>query len=392
MRLNKCILSLLLVFSTLSFAQPTLSDHAKISILTIGTADELYAKFGHSAIRIQDAAQGIDVVYNYGQFDFNTPNFYLKFTQGKLLYRLSRISFANFLYDYEVENRWVKEQQLLLSSKENNELFAFLENNYLPENRYYKYDFLFDNCSTRIPAALKSVLGDKLIFEYGHLKNHYTFRELIHQNLEVNSWSNFGIDLALGSVIDRKATPSEHMFLPIYVYKQLPNTKINKQPLVLDDKLLLDTKPVVKNTDFFTSPLFWLTVASIVIIGITYSNFKSKTRSRIVDFTLFFITGLAGLIIVLLWFATDHQATAKNFNFLWTFPLNLIIAFVVLKKKKMPKWIISYMYLLLAGIFISIAIWLFKVQIFNILIIPILITLVVRYSFLIYSERSNIVH
>ena len=392
MRLNKCILSLLLVFSTLAFAQPTLSDHAKISILTIGTADELYAKFGHSAIRIQDAAQGIDVVYNYGQFDFNTPNFYLKFTQGKLLYRLSRISFANFLYDYEVENRWVKEQQLLLSSKENNELFAFLENNYLPENRYYKYDFLFDNCSTRIPAALKYVLGDKLTFEYGHLKDHYTFRELIHQNLEVNSWSNFGIDLALGSVIDRKATPSEHMFLPIYVYKQLPNTKINKQPLVLDDKLLLDTKPVVKNTDFFTSPLFWLTVASIVIIGITYSNFKSKTRSRIVDFTLFFITGLAGLIIVLLWFATDHQATAKNFNFLWTFPLNLIIAFVVLKKKKMPKWIISYMYLLLAGIFISIAIWLFKVQIFNILIIPILITLVVRYSFLIYSERSNIVH
>ncbi|SMC84164.1 lipoprotein N-acyltransferase Lnb domain-containing protein [Cellulophaga tyrosinoxydans] len=392
MRLYKCILSLLLVFSTLAFAQPTLSDHAKISILTIGTADELYAKFGHSAIRIQDAAQGIDVVYNYGQFDFNTPNFYLKFTQGKLLYRLSRISFANFLYDYEVENRWVKEQQLLLSSKENNELFAFLENNYLPENRYYKYDFLFDNCSTRIPAALKSVLGNKLIFEYGHLKDHYTFRELIHQNLEVNSWSNFGIDLALGSVIDRKATPSEHMFLPIYVYKQLPNTKINKQPLVLDDKLLLDTKPVVKNTNFFTSPLFWLTLVSIVIIGITYSNFKSKTRSRIVDFTLFFITGLAGLIIVLLWFATDHQATAKNFNFLWTFPLNLIIAFVVLKKKKMPKWILSYMYLLLAGIFISLAIWLFKVQIFNILIIPILIALVVRYSFLIYSERSNIVH
>ena len=392
MRLNKCILSLLLVFSTLAFAQPTLSDHAKISILTIGTADELYAKFGHSAIRIQDAAQGIDVVYNYGQFDFNTPNFYLKFTQGKLLYRLSRISFANFLYDYEVENRWVKEQQLLLSSKENNELFAFLENNYLPENRYYKYDFLFDNCSTRIPAALKSVLGDKLNFEYGHLKDHYTFRELIHQNLEVNSWSNFGIDLALGSVIDRKATPSEHMFLPIYVYKQLPNTKINKQPLVLDDKLLLDTKPVVKNTNFFSSPLFWLTLASIVIIGITYSNFKSKTRSRIVDFTLFFITGLAGLIIVLLWFATDHQATAKNFNFLWTFPLNLIIAFVVLKKKKMPKWILSYMYLLLVGIFISIAIWLFKVQIFNILITPILIALVVRYSFLIYSERSNIVH
>ena len=392
MRLKKFIFSLLLVFSALGFAQPILTNQAKLSVLTIGTADELYAKFGHSAFRVQDPALGIDVVYNYGQFDFNTPNFYLKFTQGKLLYRLSRISFANFLYDYELENRWVREQELVLSADEKNQLFKFLEHNYLPENRYYKYDFLFDNCSTRIPAALKTVLGDQLTFNYNHLKDHFTFRELIHQNLEVNSWSNFGIDLALGSVIDRKATPWEHLFLPIYVYKQLPNTLIDNNPLVIGDKLLLDVKSTAKSANFFISPLFWLTLLSLFVIGLTYKDFKNKTRSRILDFTLFFITGIAGLIIALLWFATDHQATAKNFNFLWTFPFNLIVAFVVLKRNKIPKWLSSYILVLLAGILISILIWLIKVQIFSVLIIPILIALVIRYSFLFYTQRSNIVH
>ena len=392
MKLKLSILGLLLFFSVLGFAQPYLSNESKISLLTIGTADELYAKFGHSAIRIQDSRLDIDLVYNYGQFDFNTPNFYLKFTQGKLLYRLSRVSFGNFIYDYEIENRWVREQELLLSTNDKNALFKFLEHNYIPENRYYKYDFLFDNCSTRIPAALKSVLGDRLTFDYNHLEDHFTFRELIHQNLEVNSWSNFGIDLALGSVIDRKATPWEHLFLPIYVYKQLPNTKIDNNPLVIGDQLLLDTKPVDKSANFFMSPLFWLSLLSLIVLVITYKDYKNKTRTRTLDFTLFLITGIAGLIIVLLWFATDHQATAKNFNFLWTFPLNLIAAFILLKKSIAPKWFTIYLFQLLAGIGLAIILWLFKVQIFSILIIPILLTLVVRYSFLIYYQRSARVH
>lgn len=392
MPFKKYILFLLLSFSLFGFSQPILSPKSKISILTVGTADELYAKFGHSAIRVQDPALRIDVVYNYGHFDFNTPNFYVKFTQGKLLYSLVRESFTGFLYGYELENRWVKEQDLQLNLEERNDFLKFLENNHLPENKYYKYDFLFDNCSTRLPEALKTVLGDKLVFDYKHLENQYTFRELIHQNLDVNSWSNFGIDLALGSVIDREATPWEHLFLPIYVYKQFPYATLNGKKLVSNDRTLLKETPVEKENNFFLSPLFWLSLLSMVICLITLKDYKAKKRSRYLDFALFLITGLAGLLIVFLWFGTDHQATAKNFNFLWTFPLNSIVAFLIYKKTTYPKWIMPYLILLLVFIFVAMLLWAFKVQIFSILIIPIVFALVVRYSFLIYTQRSARVH
>ncbi len=373
------------------YSQPKLSSKSTISILTVGTADELYAKFGHSAIRVKDPNLGIDVVYNYGHFDFNTPNFYYKFTCGKLLYELSRGSFSRFMYSYEVENRWVKEQKLNLTTEEKNSFLAFLENNYKPDNRYYKYDFLFDNCSTRIPEALKTVLGDKLTFDYSHLTKKYTFRELLHQNLEVNSWSNFGIDLALGSIIDREATPWEHLFLPIYVYKQLPHTKVNGKDIITSDKTLLDVTPKKTQNNFFLSPIYILSLFLIVVAYITYKDYKNHTRSKWLDFILLFVTGIAGLLIVFLWLGTDHKATANNFNFLWTFPLNIVLAFFILKDN-LPKWATTYLYALIGFLVLAMLIWIFKVQDFSILILPIVILLAIRYSFLIYKQRSARVH
>ncbi len=392
MCLKKTLLLLAILFSICGFSQPELSSSSTISALTVGTADELYSKFGHSAIRVQDPVLGIDVVYNYGHFDFNTPNFYVKFTRGKLLYALARERFSDFLYGYELENRWVREQQLNLSTAQKNKLLKFLENNYLPENRFYKYDFLFDNCSTRIPDALVSVLKEDLAFDYSYLDNAYTFRQLIHQNLEVNSWSNFGIDLALGSVIDRKATPYEHLFLPIYVYDQLQNTSLNGDKFVTKDTLLIDVKPVAATSNFLLSPFFWLSVLGIIILLITYKDYKNQTRSGWLDFMLFFTTGLAGLLIVFLWLGTDHKATANNYNFLWTFPLNAFVAFALLKKTGIPKSLNIYITIILAFLVLSLLIWVLKIQIFSPLVLLIILPLGVRYLFLIYSQRSSRLH
>jgi hypothetical protein len=389
---KKTLFLLAILFSICGFSQPELSSSSTISALTVGTADELYSKFGHSAIRVQDPVLGIDIVYNYGYFDFNTPNFYVKFTRGKLLYSLVRERFSGFLYGYELENRWVREQQLNLSTAQKNQLLKFLENNYLPENRFYKYDFLFDNCSTRIPDALVSVLKEDLEFDYAHLDNAFTFRQLIHQNLEVNSWSNFGIDLALGSVIERKATPYEHLFLPIYVYDQLQNTSLNGAKFVTKDTLLLDVKPAAAASNFLLSPIFWLSLMGIIILLITFKDYKSQTRSAWLDFLLFFTTGLAGLLIVFLWLGTDHKATANNYNFLWTFPLNAFVAFVLLKKTTIPKWLSTYITALLVFLVLSLLIWVLKIQIFSPLILLIIAPLGVRYLFLIYSQRSNRLH
>ena len=143
----------------------TLSEAAEISIITIGPGKNLYDKFGHSAFRVKDEANGIDWAYNYGTYDFNTPNFYTKFAQGKLNYNLSVAYFEAFYQNYVQENRWVKEQVLNLSSTEKNELFQYLQNNATPENRGYLYDFFFDNCATRIRDVLKAVLGEELQYK-----------------------------------------------------------------------------------------------------------------------------------------------------------------------------------------------------------------------------------
>ena len=244
MRFHKIIVLLFIAFSSLGFSQEmVLSPLSKISLLTVGTGDELYSKFGHSAFRIQDPSIGVDRIYDYGGFDFDQPGFYLKFVQGKLNYRMSGYKTEGFIKSYELENRWVKEQTLNLTQAERNEIFAFLQNNYRKENRYYLYDFLFDNCATKIPEVLQKGLNDKLKFNYPHLEQTFTFRQLIHQSLDENAWATFGIDLALGSIIDRKATPWEHQFLPVYVYEQLKQTTINGETFVVNEELLVEQKP-----------------------------------------------------------------------------------------------------------------------------------------------------
>lgn len=389
MQLKKIIPFLFLAVATLGFTQETvLSPLSKISLLTVGTGDELYSKFGHSGFRIQDPTLGVDRIYDYGGFDFDPPGFYVKFARGKLNYRMSGYKTEGFIEGYKTENRWVKEQTLNLSQAERNEIFTFLQNNYRKENRYYLYDFLFDNCATKIPEVLKNALGDKLKFSYPHLEETFTFRQLIHQSLDENAWATFGIDLALGSIIDRKATPWEHQFLPLYVDKQMSNTTINGKAFVLNEKLLVKEKPIDKNVLFLLTPLFWLIVFMTSIVVITYFDHKKKKRTRWLDFSLFFITGAAGLLIFFLWFMTDHVFTKTNFNLLWAFPLNFILAFILTKRKAPTNWIIKLLCGLIALIAITVILWLLKIQIFSPLLIFILVALTARYLYLIHFFKQ----
>lgn len=366
-----------------------LSPQGQISILTCGPGTALYSKFGHTAIRVQDPVQGIDWVYNYGTFDFNKPNFYSNFARGRMIYTLSRSDFPRYLYDYQLENRWVKEQLLNIFADEKNQLFQFLENNLKPKNRDYRYDFLYDNCSTKIPGILKHLLGDELNFKRDHLEKLYTFRELIHQNLNVNSWSSFGIDLALGSVIDKKASPEEHMFLPNYVLRQLNNSTLLNEPLVSRERTILDLQNVDTGNYFTTSPLFWFLLMLFFTAAITFIDYKNNTRSRWLDFFIFFVTGLPGFLILILWFLTEHTATANNFNILWAFPINFILAFYVVRKAPLPNWISKYLIALLGMLVLILIIWIARVQIFSILLMIILITLTIRYVYLYQLSKKS---
>ncbi|MUH36614.1 DUF4105 domain-containing protein [Zobellia amurskyensis] len=388
MQLKKLLFILLFSFSVLGNAQaPDLTPLSKISVITCGPGSELYSTFGHSAIRVEDSSLGINAVYNYGTFDFTTPNFYMKFTRGKLEYTLARQSFPYFLKEYEYENRWVNSQQLKLTLAQRQELFNFLETNYLPENRDYKYDFFYNNCATKIWDVLKEVYGDKLVFNEAYQETLFTHRELIRQKVRINSWSGFGIDLALGSVIDDVATAKEHMFLPDYIMKQLDVAQLNGEPLVSEQEILLKAKPADNSTHFILSPELWLIVILLIILVLTYFDFKNNTRRRWLDFILFFSTGIIGVLIIFLWFFTDHSATAGNFNILWAFPPNLIIAFIVAQKKG-PNWIAKYAIFLAILIVVSTIMWMFGFQLFSPLILAIWAALIARYLFLFWSYHT----
>ena len=384
--------SLLLILSLLvgktMFSQvPELSEKSQISLLTCAAGDEVYTAFGHSAFRVQDSVLGIDVVYNYGTFDFNKPNFYLNFAKGRLIYSLSRTSFDNFLFSYELEKRWIKEQILDLTLDQRNQMLQFFENNYLPQNRDYLYDPLLNNCSSITGTILKDQFGDKVVFDGSYLDKQYTFRQLVRQYLSVNTWSMFGIDLAFGSPVDRKATVQEHMFMPYYAMEQMKRTALDGKPIVKRERTILDYDEHELHNFFPLTPLFWLILLLAFTGVITYFDYRHQTRSRWLDFSLLLITGLVGTVLFLLWVATDHTSTPRNFNVLWAFPLNVFVAFIFALQDKLPKWSTQYLWTALGLIGLMFLLWIFKVQIFSPVLIPLLLTLAIRYVYLIrYSK------
>ncbi|CAM3435263.1 DUF4105 domain-containing protein [Aequorivita lipolytica] len=385
---NYIFLLLLLLLSVSAKAQfIPLSETSEISIITIGPGAELYDKFGHSAFRIQDSLNGVDVVFNYGVYDFNTPNFYTKFAQGKLLYQLGVSYYQPFFESYVAQNRWVKEQTLNLNYTEKQAVSDFLWNNARPENKKYKYDFFFDNCATKIRDVVQEVLGNKLEFKEDHIKEERTFRQLIQQNLEWNTWGSMGIDIALGAVIDRKAKPIEYQFLPDYVYEGAANAVIKRngtsENLVKQTTVLFENTPTPTENNFLLSPFFILGLLGLLIVFVTYRDYKNNTRSRYLDTSIFVFTGLIGIFLLLLWFATDHTATAYNYNLLWAFPISIVVIFAISKVNVSPKLkrYISFLLLLLVLLTIH---WITGVQVFAIALLPLLIALAVRYVYVVY--------
>ena len=368
-----------------------LSPEAEISVLTIGPGASLNDTFGHNAFRVRDIVKGIDLVFNYGVYDFEAPNFYLKFAQGKLDYLIGWDYYEDFFNAYISQNRSIEAQVLNLSEAEKQKLYDYLLNNIKPENRRYLYDFFYDNCATKIRDVTQIALNNNIQYSEPENFEPQTFRELIHGNLNRNSWGCFGIDVALGSVIDRKATAYEHMFLPKYIHQffALATLKGSNEKLVKENHTLYEKIEAKETNNFFLSPLFIFGVLGLLIIYITYTDFKKQKRTVWLDISLFTITGFVGIIVLLLWFATDHTGTHHNYNLLWAFTLNVFVVGQLLRKKP-SAWFVKYIKLLVILLVLLTLHWTIGVQVFAIGLIPFLIALFVRYVFLImyFSNRS----
>ncbi|WP_439131855.1 lipoprotein N-acyltransferase Lnb domain-containing protein [Polaribacter sp.] len=381
--------SFLLIFFFLLLIKPVkaqvqLSTYAEISIVTAGPGTALYEAFGHSAIRIKDPVLRLDIIYNYGMFDFNAPNFYGNFTKGKLLYKLARYDFKYFLASYKKDKRWVKQQVLNLNKKQRQAFFMYLENNALPENATYFYDPYFNNCATKLRDITNSILGDKLQFSAEKIEEELSFRQLMDNESPWNTWGSFGINLALGNKLDAKANYKEYMYLPDYVYRIFNESMvyIHNQPkkLVKREDVLLDFKEV-KQTIPILNPFLVFTAFCLLGLLITYKDFKKNKITKWFDFVLLFTTGIIGVLIVFLWFFTNHSTTPNNFNFLWAFAPNLIIAILTFKKTR-KQWITLYFKILVLLIVLVPIFWIIGIQSFPIAVIPLLILFFVRYLFL----------
>lgn len=322
------LLAILFLPWSLSGQELRLSPQAQFSLLTASPGTELYSVFGHSALRVYDPGNGIDEVYNYGTFDFNTPNFYLKFIRGKLMYQLSVSSLSSFLPEYAHEKRAVYEQILILNHTEKEQIYEFLLVNSLPENRSYLYDFFYDNCSTRI----RDIIDNQLDIDWG--EDPFTgpprsFRDMLQPYVAPLPWAAFGIDLALGLPADRVAAPWHYMFLPDEMFVAVAQARhADGRPLVEGYQLLLADTPAAAR-QFRLTPVFIMW--AIFVIGCL--SLFNKRFSMIFDKVYFTLLGLVGVVVLSLWFFSDHASTNQNMNLLWALPTHLYFIFRV---KELP--------------------------------------------------------
>ncbi len=340
--ISKFILIIVCIFTSLQSNAEGDSCRLRVSLLTITPGAELYSVFGHSALRVIDSTIGTDIVYNYGTFNFDDPDFYSKFVRGKLMYFLSQESFTNFMYEYQYFGRGVNEQVLDLTCEEKSRLQAFMFNNMAEGNRYYKYDFLKDNCTTRLRDIIFRKGQKNAIPATPLLIGSASYRDHLHVYLDRAGmeWTKLGIDLLLGMEADHQMDASESMFLPDFLQSGLQGVKVGNRNLVSKEAIILkDMQPVPIAPSFWTTPLF-----VFILIMIFYFSFsiprieKMKKLHRISDKILFFTTGLLGCVLTFMWFGTDHQSFGYNMDLVWALPFNLPISFVMYRKQMIIKY------------------------------------------------------
>lgn len=366
------------------------SSRLQVSLITCAPGAELYSVFGHTALRIVDSAANTDIIYNYGTFNFDDPDFYSKFVRGKLMYFLSQQSFPDFLYEYAYFKRGVTEQVLQLSQTEKKEIQSSLFENVREENRYYKYDFLYDNCATRLRDIIFSANKDKAFEPTAFAENRATFRDYLHNYLSraEMQWTTLGIDLLLGIGADKTMTTPESMFLPDYLAQGVSQSVQGTAKLVERDQVHLpNAQELPIKLPFWQTPLFFFSFLAFLVI--LPSFFRSKgmvSFQAIMDRIIFVLSGLLGLVLLFMWFGTDHQSFANNINLVWAMPINLLVAFGLNSPRKWLKKYLRYYSLLLLLLMIPV---LLQPGIINVGLCPLILVLSFR-SWMLSKDEKNV--
>lgn len=323
MKTNPFILFVLILIG-LNLNAQDFGPNTKVSLITIGPGNDLYSKFGHSAIRLSDPSKGLDLAYNYGTFDFDTPNFYGKFVRGKLDYVLSVDKTFPLLRYYKRTGRELIEQDLNLEEDEVQALASFLIENYKPENRTYKYDFFYDNCATRLRDIIEDKCEDRLSYDQLEPSSR-VYRDLLIEKLENDPLVLLGINLILGPNTDKVADFRGEMFLPSYLMDNMEAyAKDSDGTSICGPKRLIYPQRIdFSSPKFYNQPAFY----ALMLLGFSLFMFFSGKLDQVQNMLgglLFVLSGLSGLLFLFMWLFTDHQTTYMNLNLLWANPLSLV--------------------------------------------------------------------
>ena len=310
-------------------------DRIQISLLTCSPGKEVWAQYGHTAIRYYDKESGEDLAINYGIFSLDQTYFIPRFVLGMTDYRMGVQPMDMFLAQYSYEGRGVVEQVLNLSAEDKEVIYKALQENMKPENVVYRYNYFFDNCTTRARDMLVNHLHGKVV--YPPAEENATFRSMIHKWNNKYEWSQFGEDLLLGVNADRKTTKSEQQFLPENLRSDFDKAKYNGKPLVKETNVLLDAETEVVEPVFPLSPLSVALIFAVISLVMMLFSYRRQQVYWAWDLALMLTSGLMGIIFFIMIFS-QHPCVSLNFILLFFNPLPLFFLYSTIKKKKVIWW------------------------------------------------------
>lgn len=313
-------------------------DSIEVSLLTCAPHTEVYSLYGHTALRYHDKRTGKDLTFNYGVFNFNKPFFVLRFLFGLTDYELGVVPYNVFREEYSKAGRLITEQVINLTTEEKLMLYTALMNNYRPENRVYRYNYYYDNCTTRARDMIELCINGTVEYarDNDSISDAPSYREMIHAMTRNNPWAAFGDDLCLGVKSDLPTTQREQQFLPENLMKAFHKAVISTggdiRPLVVETRTIAPAGTITVAGDFPLSPSQCAYILLLVSIAIAYMEHRRKTTFKVWDTLLLTCDGLAGIIIVALFFS-EHPTTSTNLQVLLMNPLPLFFLPSVLKGK-----------------------------------------------------------
>ncbi len=317
------------------------TDSIRFSLLTCAPGTEIYSLFGHTAIRYENYTRRIDVVFNYGMFSFNTPNFIFRFVAGETDYQLGITPYSYFEAEYAMRGSSVYQQVLNLTQSEKERLLTILENNYLPENRIYRYNYFYDNCTTRARDKIEECIEGKVV--YPDSLSGKSYRSIVHEFTAGSPWDELGIDLCLGAEADKEINKRQQMFSPFYMKYYASNAYIvdaggTRRPLILDETKIVDVEPEEVQPGFILSPLMCGALFLALCVVMAWGQWKTQRIWWGWDIVLYGLQGLAGCIIAFLFFFSVHPTVGSNWLLILFNPIPLLyLPFMVYKAVKRKK-------------------------------------------------------